>query len=194
MFFPLGHVVGDVVDHAHLGGLAEKTLEGAAGEVGDALAVGPGEVGGGGHGAQVVAALGGVDRDAGQLPVGQLDVVAAHGLAHLLEVVGADLVAEAARAGVDEHDDLPFNQAHSFSRFGMEDALDVLDFQEVVAGAERGQLRGAALLGALRAGVGTSAGHDAFLFGKDEVFAATGAALLHHPTRAAREHGVEFLD
>ena len=56
------------------------------------------------------------------------------------EVVVADLVAQPARAGVDQDRDLPLAQAHHLGRRLVEDAIDDLDFEEVVARAERAAL------------------------------------------------------
>src|SRR3990172_4243733 len=194
VLLPLGDVVADVVDDAHFGRRAEQPLDGAAGEVGDGLAVGPGEVRGASHGAEVVAAFLGVDGDAGKLPVGQLDRVPLHGLAHPLEIIRADLVAEAARAAVDEDDDLVGAQAEGGGDFRVENLFNVLHFEEVVPGAEGAELRSAALPGALGNGVGVGAAHRAFLFRALEVVAGAEAALVDHPAGAAGEDVVDFLE
>ena len=57
-------------------------------------------------------------------------------------------MAQPARAGVDENDDLPFLKAHGLGGLGVVDALDVLDFEKVISAAERSELRPSALLGA----------------------------------------------
>ena len=56
------------------------------------------------------------------------------------QVVVADLVAQAARAGMDQHGDLAFAQAHHLGGSLVEHAVDDLDFQKVIAGAERAAL------------------------------------------------------
>ncbi len=56
------------------------------------------------------------------------------------EVVVADLVAQAARARVDQDGDLPFAQAHDLGRGLVEHAVNDLDLEEVVARAERAAL------------------------------------------------------
>ena len=62
-----------------------------------------GEVAGARHRGEVLAGLGRAERRAGELPVGQLDAGARRHARHPPSVVGADLVAEPARAGVDHH-------------------------------------------------------------------------------------------
>ena len=49
----LGDVVANVVDGSERFLLAENALKGLAGEVRNALAIGPGEIGGGAHRAEV---------------------------------------------------------------------------------------------------------------------------------------------
>src|SRR5208337_4832873 len=65
-------------------------------KVGDALAVGPGEVRRGPHRRKVFLSLLRVYWNTRQLPVGQFDAIAAHTRIHIAKVVGANLVAQAA--------------------------------------------------------------------------------------------------
>ena len=110
----------------------------AADAVGEHLTVGEREVRGGAHRREVVAPLGRRERRARELAIGQRDAVARERRVHRAHVVGAHLVAEAARAGVDEHRDLalakrPRASAASASKM----RVDALDLEEVVAAAER---------------------------------------------------------
>ena len=106
----LGDVVGDVVDQVQpqrLPGDAEDPGEDLAGLVGEQLAVAPGIVGRRAHRPQVGLPLGAVHRGAGQLPVGEREAVLLGRPLEDAEVVVADLVAEPARARVDQDGDLP---------------------------------------------------------------------------------------
>ena len=71
--------------------------------------------------------------------------------------VVADLVAQAARAGVDHDADHVLLQAHDAGRLLVEDVIDDLHFEEVVAGAERAALLRAALHGVVADRVGLGA-------------------------------------
>ena len=108
--------------------------------MGQELAVAPGIVGGGPHRTQVGLALRASHRGAGKLPVGKLEAVPLRGVLERRQVVVADLVAQPARAGVDQDGDLAFVQAHDLGRSRIEHAVDDLDFEEVVARAERAAL------------------------------------------------------
>src|SRR3954451_15334246 len=67
---------------------------------------------------------------------------------HRAHVVGAHLVAEAARARVDEHRHLALAQAEARGGLPADRLLDALDLDEGVAGADGPGLAGAALAGA----------------------------------------------
>ena len=73
--------------------------------MGQHLPVGEGIVGGRVHRGEVVFCLGGGERRARQLPVGQIDPVLAGRLQHHVQVVRADLMSEATGARVDEDRD-----------------------------------------------------------------------------------------
>ena len=142
----LGHVVGHVVDQRQAAVLlAQDAAEDLAGRVGDGLAVGEGEVGRRAHGAEVLLPLRRGEGRAGQLAVRQLDAVARHHRVHAAHVVRADLVAEAAGAGVDEHRELTFPESQDVGRRLVEDAVHLLHLDEVVAGADRAELPAAPL-------------------------------------------------
>ena len=70
---------------------------------------------------------------AGELPVGQLEAVPLRGVLERAQVVVADLVAQPARAGVDQHGELTLNQPHHLGRDRVVDAVDDLDLEEMVA-------------------------------------------------------------
>ena len=74
--------------------------------MGHQLAVRERGVGGGRHGAEVRLALRRAERRTGELAVPHRDAVAAHGLVESPQVVGPDLMAEAARAAVEHDEDL----------------------------------------------------------------------------------------
>ena len=100
------------------------------------------------HGAEVVLALLRADGRAGELAVGQVDPVAAARVEHLPQRLGADLVAEAARAAVDRDDDVARAQAEGLGRLRVVDLRHLLHLEVVVAGAERADLVAHARLGA----------------------------------------------
>src|SRR5690606_19334441 len=104
------------------------------------LAVDPGVVGGGGHRTEVRPARLGLHRRARQLPVRHGDAVLGHHPLHHPDVVGADLVAQAAGAGVDHHADLSFAQSEHLRDRRVVDLRYRLHLQEVVAGAEAARL------------------------------------------------------
>src|SRR5205823_9429549 len=119
--------------------------------------------------------------------VRHLDAVALHLLARRLEVVLADLVAESARAAVDEDDDLAGAvQAEGVGDVPVVDRLDLLDFEEVVARAERADLVGAALARPLADLPGIGARHRAALLDRLEVLRPAEAAV-DRPGGAARQ-------
>ena len=74
-----------------------------------------------------------IDRGAGQLPVGQIDAVLGRAVAEWRQRIVADLVAQPAAAGVDHHADLVLFQAEHLRHVRVEDAIDDLHFEEVVA-------------------------------------------------------------
>src|SRR5260370_12260202 len=93
---------------------------------------------------------------------------------------------------MDRDDNVLFGKPKRLGGAQVENALHVLDFQEMVAGAERACLRQAALLGAItyRAGVRTIDG--AALFTSVQVFGSA-IAVLHHPRCALNQKPIELL-
>ena len=78
------------------------------------------------------------------MAVGELDAVLLRHAAEHVQGVVTDLVAEAAAAAVDHDADHVLFQPHDRGGFRVEDLIDDLDFEEVVARAERAALIGAA--------------------------------------------------
>ncbi len=85
----------------------------------------------------------------------------AHDRVHLLHVVAADLVAEPARAGVDQHRYLILGEPVAAGGRRVEDPRNPLKLDEVVAGAHRPELAGAALARPLGDCGGVAAGQAA---------------------------------
>src|SRR4030095_12034942 len=144
----LRDVVRDVVDgtHAQIArGDSESAREDLARPVGQHLPVREGEVRGRAHRAEIRARLVRIDRRARELAVGHGDAVAAERLARDLEIVGAHLVAEPARARVDHYGDRAFVEPERLRRPRVVHDLDGLDFEGAVAGAEAAELPLAAL-------------------------------------------------
>ena len=98
----LREVVRDVVQQAQFS-LRSDPRERAAGHLGEQLAVGAAEVRRRGHRAEITLSLPRANRGARELQIRGRDAELAHGGLHRTDVVGADLVAEPTRAGVDHH-------------------------------------------------------------------------------------------
>ncbi len=101
------------------------------------------------HRPHIALPLLGTNRRACELPIGQLDRVPCHGLVHHRQIVIADLIAESARARVDNHRHRLRLEPHDACGLLVIDLRDVPKFQEVITGAERADLRSAALHRAL---------------------------------------------
>ena len=164
----LGNVVRDVVDDVHVE-IVRCALEGLgeclAHEERHRLPIDPRKVGGGRHGCQIRLALLRVDastrklrtqsecvrHDASErarprrdsyLTIIELDVVASHGLLHVDQRVGGDLVAETAAPAVDQDAHLVLVvDAHLGGGVLVVDLLDHLHLAVVIAGTESTQLR-----------------------------------------------------
>ena len=104
------------------------------------LAVAPGIIGRGPHRSEVRLPFWAAHRCTGKLPVGQLEAVTLGCVLERRQVVVAHLIAQPARAGMNQYGDLAFAKAHDLGRSLIEHAVDNLDFEEVVAGAERAAL------------------------------------------------------
>src|SRR5262245_11523785 len=99
------NVASDVVDYRHSYTFAEDALKRPARGVRYALPVRPGEVSGCGHRLEVSLALRRLDWRASELPIGNMQVVLAHGLIQMRDVIGANLVTKPARPRVDQNHD-----------------------------------------------------------------------------------------
>ncbi len=132
----------------------------------------------------------GVDGRARQLAVGHRDAVAAERLAGRVEIVGADLVAEAARSSVDHDRHLALAEAELARRALVVDHLDRLHLEEVIPRAERAELTSAALARARRHVVG----HRALQLSTGlDPLQVLGVAIAggHRPGGAALEDTIE---
>ena len=156
------------------------------------MAIGEREVGGGGHRSQIGPPFRGRLGRARELPVGERDAVPRERGVHGPYVVGAHLVAEPARAGMDENRDLPLAEAEDTGRFGVEDPLHPLDLDEVVPGADRAHLAGAAKAGSLRDRARISAGDAAGRLGALEVVLGADPELGDEEPGAFGEQPVEM--
>src|SRR5262249_14771855 len=109
-----------------------------------------------------------------------------------LERVGADLVAEPSRAGMDHDRDLALTKAELRGGRGVVDFVHGLDLEEVIARAERAELPADALPGPLGYGAGIGATQSAVGLEMREVVRFAVAAghgprrsLLHDLTELA---------
>jgi hypothetical protein len=145
----LRNVVGNVVDLS--GRLSHLRAEHAGDRLADAMGhrvpVGEGEVGGRRHGCEIRAAFRGGGGRAGELTVRYHDLVAGVDGIHRAHVVGADLMAEPARARMNEHGDLILVQPERLGGSRVEDTRHPLQLDEVIACAGRAELPGATLVG-----------------------------------------------
>src|SRR3990172_11044175 len=101
-------------------------------------------------------------------------------------------MAETARASVTLQRPPPLGQSHRPRRFGMEDPIDDVDFDEVVTGAERPQLRPAALACRSRHGAGIAAVDATVFFSRREV-PGGGETLPFGPACALAADALELL-
>src|SRR5262245_34995808 len=83
MRLTLCDVVPDIIDQRQLDARSEDPLERAASGMADALSIRPCEIRGRGHGLQIPFAFRRLNRRAGKLAVGNVDVVPAHGFIQL---------------------------------------------------------------------------------------------------------------
>ncbi len=170
--------------------VAEPALEGLADAVRHQRAVDEREVRGGAHRGQVAPPLVRRDRGAAELPVGQIDAVAARGVEHDLDEVVADLVAEAARPRVDRERDAPLVEPEPRGRARVEDLVHDLDLDEVVARAHGAQLRPPPLLRPLRHRARVGEVEPAALLDARGL-PLLGHPALHGPAGAVAQHLVE---
>src|SRR5215467_8570990 len=110
--FPIDHVcfnfrdiVCNVIDQRHVDRFPEDSLEGASGGMCNALPVRPRKICGCGHRMEISLTFRGMNRSAGQLAVRNMKTVAAHRLIQLRDVIGAHLMAQTTRTGMNEKHD-----------------------------------------------------------------------------------------
>ena len=101
-------------------------------------------------------------------------------------------MAQAARTRVDQDDHLLFPEPESLRCLRVMDFFNVLHFQEMVAAAQRAELRQAAVPGALRNSGGIGSGERTARLGKLRV-ARLSAAVFHHPAGALDQNLVQLL-
>ncbi len=164
MVLVLRDVVRDVVHLSGRGrcGGTEHLRDRAADGVGHRVAVREREVRGGGHRRRGTSRPSGEESGAqASCRSGSVDPVAAHRRSHQTDVVGADLVTEAARARVDQHGHHLRCEPEGSGRLGVEHGVHPLELDEVVARADRAELARAAQTRALghrgRVGAGEAA-------------------------------------
>src|SRR5262249_62059540 len=93
--------------------------------------------------------------------------------------IGTDLMAEAPRAGVDEHRHLHLSEPECARRLVVEKRVDALHFDEVVAGAHGPDLPAASFLGPLGDCIGIGAREAALRLGAlDVLIGAEGTRAL----------------
>src|ERR1700693_1373051 len=135
----LAGVVRDVVEEAQAR-LSEVAGEDLPDESADHLPVGQRAVDAGPHRGEILLSFRRPDRSAGQLAIRERDAVTGGQRHELLQELGADLAAEAARAAVDRHEEIAFFETEGPGRLAVEDRLDGLQLQIVVARTEASDL------------------------------------------------------
>ena len=188
----LAGVVRDVVEEAQAR-LSEVAGEDLPDESADHLPVGQRAVDAGPHRGEILLSFRRPDRSAGQLAIRKRDAVTGGQRHELLQELGADLVAEAARAAVDRHEEIAFFETEGPGRLAVEDRLDGLQLQIVVARTEASDLVELPLLRPPADSGGVGSRHAPPLFDPFEVVRLS-PTLLHRPPRAAREELVELGD
>ena len=111
---------------------------------------------------------------------------------HPLDEVGADLVAQPARTRVDQDRHLPLAQPACSCRRFVVDAVNPLELEEVIAGAERPNLVNAPLLGPRRNRARNSTLQTATGLRQIQVFLATDAQIFEQRPRPQLEHPVQI--
>src|SRR5579864_117731 len=147
VFFQLRDVVGHVVQQVHaqiLPRATEHIGKNFAGLGHQQLPVAEAEVRGRAHGADVTLAFVALDGSAGQLPIGQVDAVLLRRLAKHGQGIVADLVTQAARAGMDHNAHLILLETERACNAFVENVIDNLHLHEMIAGAQRAALLGPA--------------------------------------------------
>src|SRR5581483_1326838 len=188
----LGDIVADVVDQIETAITPKNFQERMAQRVHDSLTVRPSEVGGGPHGPEISLSLRRLNRHTSKLPVAHVDVVLSHGRIHIGQKIGANLVAQSAGPAMNQNHDLVFFESQDSRGFRKVDFIDVLNFEEVVAAAQRAELRPATPLRTVRHLAWVGALESPSGFGKFRI-ALAAVAVLHHPFRPAFQNFIQLL-
>src|ERR1041384_8748654 len=129
VLFALCDVVADIVDDLQIG-ISEDRPAGLPDTVCHELPVREGKVCPRRHRTEIPPSLAGGNRHACKLAVDDADAVLFHTMLHQIEIVCANLVAEAPRSAVDQHDHLPFAGAEPPRGDGIEDFGHASDFHK----------------------------------------------------------------
>ena len=159
--------------------------------MGETLPVGEGEIRGRVHGAQILGGLGRVERRAGELAVGKRDAEPPESAFQPPQVVGADLMAQTAGAGVDHDRDLVREEPEDPGPALVVDFVHDLDLHEVVPRAQRADLPQAAGDGLVGDLPDFGAPGAAVFFGQFQIFLPA-VAPLDAPFGTALQHVGEF--
>src|SRR5208283_671672 len=130
VLFEFGDIVADVVHQLEAQFSRrdrERLQEGLLGEVHHYLPIAPGEVRGGGHGAEIGLPFRRADWNGGELAIGQADSVTGHRATDKFEIVVAGLVAQPARARMDHNRDLTELEPHRIGKLRVIDLIDAAD-------------------------------------------------------------------
>ena len=132
--------------------------------MGDDLPVAPGEIRRGCHRMEICLPFGRSKWCTRQFAVRHRNAVIGHDLIHAPDIFRAGLVTESARTSVNQDGDLSLEQTERFCAFNVENSFDALNFEEMIARAERAELIDPPLLGTLRHGIGAGRDKAAVLF------------------------------
>src|SRR5258708_25015800 len=195
IFFHLGDIVADVVNHRHAlrPCLASKDPgESLAHTVHKSLAIGAAKVGPTSHSCQVGLPLVGLQRQASQLTIHQVKAeVLLLGLCQL-HIVFRNLMAKTAAAAVNSHHDLAnLTNTQDGCRLRIIDVVDFLHLGEVITRSKATKLLHPTTQGSVRNGSGIGSRQATMLFCDFQVFSKT-VVLFDGPGKAAR-HDIPHL-
>src|ERR1019366_9167292 len=196
VLFEFGDVVADVVHQLEAEFSRrdrERFQESLLGEAHHYLPIAPGKVRGGGHSAETGLPFRGGERNGGERAIGQVDSVTGHRATDKFEIVIAGLVAQAARARMDQNRDLTEFESQRIGKLRVIDLVDAADFEKVIARTEGTQLLRTALVSALAYAVGVGAREHPAFFGMFEV-ALGSVSVAQRPLRTFAGHLLELLN
>ena len=120
-----------------------------------------------------------------------MKIISPHGFVQLCDIVGAYLMTQSARAGVDEQNDAVLRQPILRRRLVVENFVHILHFEEMIAGAKCAQLRLSALLRAGADRIWIGPGNATSLFRVIKI--GLGAHLVFdRPSRPLLENLIEI--